>query len=553
MIDAIEKRLFEMPTAQLVKIIQAALAAMEETDQIGFIAKYIDACTSLKRLGADDPEAFIDEVETFCLNCLNRAYYSGEDDIEEYFSENNDDYSYYNDEWDYGEYYSNAVWAVTFSRLFKLSMMYIQSGDYDTGYEATSRLLSCLKQMTSSDDFLGTNDPMAYISTDWNDLFDLHYKALFRYHEYPDTAIKMAFRCWLDFGSYCNEAFINNVKDAAIAKRIIVEKIKESKEWVCQRESFDLLEQLYNRLGEAFDKVAQASALINCNVYFYRMVVKGLYEKERWQEAIDTACAALALIQPENSKNMGLDDKEKRVIRAAIQSTLTDAYEQQSNYTMAFETAKRMFEEAPSFALYKRARALSEKTGGAPALLASAEELPDKNDQPYAYIHGNLLRDIYSYEGETLKMLKIARSQTIGMNYYDQKYIALSLIYRAVNNVSGIGGSLIEYLSTAAGQDGIADMIHSERDALQRTELLLQGADLLRGIISFHINAAARTRYAKAAYYMSVMRDIYIYLTRENDFKSYFQEVIQQNSRRPALRDEMSIVYGKAAVAVKKK
>jgi len=51
---------------------------------------------------------------------------------------------------------------------------------------------------------------------------------------------------------------------------------------------------------------------------------------------------------------------------------------------------------------------------------------------------------------------------------------------------------------------------------------------------------------------MCVLRDIFIYLKQEDDFKRYFQEVIQQNSRRPALRDEMSVVYGKAAVVIKK-
>jgi len=75
---------------------------------------------------------------------------------------------------------------------------------------------------------------------------------------------------------------------------------------------------------------------------------------------------------------------------------------------------------------------------------------------------------------------------------------------------------------------------------------------LLRTIIQFHIAAAKRTRYAKAAYYMCVMRDIYIYLQREDDFRHYFRGVIMENSRRPALRDEMSIVYGKEATGVKK-
>ena len=38
--DFVEKKLYEMPTPQLVKIVQAALAIMSETEQISFIAKY---------------------------------------------------------------------------------------------------------------------------------------------------------------------------------------------------------------------------------------------------------------------------------------------------------------------------------------------------------------------------------------------------------------------------------------------------------------------------------------------------------------------------------
>ena len=92
--DTIEQKLSAMPAAKLVKIVQAVLAAMEESEQISFIAKYIDAKTSLNRLGADDSAAFMDEVEAFCLSCLNCEYYSDEDDIEEYFSNNRYNSSY---------------------------------------------------------------------------------------------------------------------------------------------------------------------------------------------------------------------------------------------------------------------------------------------------------------------------------------------------------------------------------------------------------------------------------------------------------------------------
>ena len=549
----IEKKLSEMPAAELIKIIQAALAAMGETEQINFIAKFIDAHTALTRLGANDPEAFLDEVEEFCLDCLNGAYYSDEEDIETYFSENRYGRSYYDDDWDYGEYFSDSEWAENFARLFRLSKMYIQGGDFETGHEATARLLSCLKEMMSDVNFLGTDEPMSYISTDWHDLFMLSYKALFQHISASDRAIKLALRRWMDFGSYCDEGFLSNVKDIRAAERYMLEEIRASKDWKFQRKCFELLEGLYGRLGEAFDKAALASALIKCNIYFYLMVVEGLWEKGCWNEAVENACAALTQIQPAADYKNWWEEREHKEIRAAIQSKLTNAYEQLLDFEKAFETVKLMFKEEPSFELYKRARALSEKAGSASAFLVSAEGLLGKERHAFGFMSGNLLRDIYSYEGETIKMLDMARSQEIDRNYYDRKYIALSLIYRAVNDTEGVGNSLSEYLSSAAGQDGIEDMLLSGGDALSREELLLHGADMLRGIVSFHIGAAARNRYAKAAYYMCVLRDISIFLKREDEFKGYFGEVIQQNSRRPALRDEMGIVYGKEATDIKKK
>jgi hypothetical protein len=551
MIESIEPKLSGMTTARLVKIVLAALDTMNETAQINFIAKHIDARASLARLGADDPEAFLEEVEGFCLDCLNEAYYSDDDDVETYFSNNDYDSSYYDDEWDYDEYYSNTEWAETFSRLFRLSVMYIRSGDMATGYEANARLLSCLKEMMSNDCFLGTTEPMAYISANWGELFALHYDALFQYHTDPDQAIEKAFRCWVDFGNLCAEGFLNNVKDVVAAERFILDGLKGSRDWEFQRRYFELLARLYARLERDFDKASLAETLIGCNVYFFFFVVEGLCEQARWQSAAETARTALERI-PIPTSDM-TDERQRRFqreIRAAVQAKLVDAYEMLMDFEQAFETAKLMFREAPSFALYKRARGPAKNDVDVSALLALVEEQPDR--QGFWYGRENLLRDIYSYEGDIQKLLNMALSQEIGKNYYDRKYTALSLIYRAVNGAADIGEDLSEYLTSASGQDGIADMLNRCDDAFRQTELLLHGVALLREIIAFHIGAATRSRYAKAAYYMCVMRDIFVYLKQEDEFRHYFSDVIMQNSRRPALRDEMGVVYGKEATVVKK-
>ena len=550
MIESVNQKLSEMTAARLVKIVLAALDTMGETEQINFVAKYIDARTSLERLGEDNPEVFLDEVEVFCLACLNGEYYSDESDIEEYFSSHDYRGAFYDDDWDYDEYYSNTEWVKSFSRLFKLSMMYIRSGDSSTGYEANARLLSCLHEMESSDSFLGTDEPMSYISVDWYELFTLHCGSLFQYHTDTNQAIERAFRCWMNFGDPCAEGFLSNVKDLSIAERIILNGLKDSSDWAYQCQCFKLLAQLYARLERDFDKASQAKALVSHNEYFYLFVVEGLCEQKDWQSAVETAAIALERIPMPASDPDWPKKRIQQGIRVAIQTKLAESYENLADFTQAYETARHMFIETPSFDRYKLARDLSEKGADVSVFLTLAEEQLKQHNSRYG--PDNLLRNFYSYEGEIQKMIDLALSQKIDRNYYDRKYTALSLIYRALKDVDNVGDSLSEYLTSVPGQDGIADMLNPCDDTAQRSELLLQGADLLRGIIAFHIAAANRSRYAKAAYYMCVIRDIFVYLKQENEFKRYFNDVMMQNSRRPALRDEMSIVYGKGATMVKK-
>lgn len=544
----VENKLSEMTAERLVKIVLAALDKMEDAEQIDFIAKHIDAQISLERSGVDDSAAFLDEVEEFCRNCLNKAYYSDENDIEEYFSSNDYHSSYYDDDWDYDEYFGNTEWVKIFSRLFKLSMMYIQSGDFKTGYEANTKLFSCLKEASAADCF-GTenfeaNDPEDYVEVDWEELFDLHYPALFQYHSNSEQAIEEAFSLWVNFGERCKNGFLTNVKDFALAERFILEGMKKYRDWGFQTQCFTLLEELYVKLsGEEFDKVSHSMPLIDINAYFYKFVMEGLCEQSRWQEAVETAFAALEQIVPQENDPYRINSK----VRASIQSKLANAYENLGNYAQAFNVGKTMFQEAPAFDIYKRLRGLSKQSGDYPGLLAETELMLGGKQRITGYGSENLLRNIYSYEGEIKKMKDMALSQKISVNYYDRKYTALSLIYRAINGVgvSEIGENLAEYLTSANGQDGIADMIISDIDTERRMELLLYGTDLLKEIIAFHIDAASRTRYAKAANYMCVLRDIFEYLAKKDEFMAYFENVIAQNSRRPALRDEMNIVCGR--------
>ena len=105
-----------------------------------FIANNIDARASLERLGADDPKAFLDEVDAFCQNCLNEVYYSSEEYIVEYFSDRDYGSNYYSDDWNYDEYYSETEWAETFVKIKKVGFRFwIFSHRENEGTEITEK------------------------------------------------------------------------------------------------------------------------------------------------------------------------------------------------------------------------------------------------------------------------------------------------------------------------------------------------------------------------------------------------------------------------------
>jgi hypothetical protein len=523
---------------------------MGETEQINFIARHIDAKLSLSRLANDEPVAFLNAVDAFCLDCKNRLYYSDEDDVAEYYSENRYSNGYYDDDWDYDEYYKNSEWAKIFSRMFMVSMMYMRSGDIATGYESCARLLSCFTESVDGGQYFGADEPDTYIDVDWLELFQLFYSVMFRYHADVERAIETAFRYFVYFGERCMEGFLEYVKDIDIAERYIISGIKNTDDWGAQCSYFNLLESLCSHLGMGFDKVSKAKILLETNVYFFLQVVEGLSDQGNWHAVVDTASHALTMIQtPQITSTYGdIHNNYQRTvqqqIRAAIQTKLADAYGKLENYEQEFGILFQMFHEKPGYELYIRARFIAEKIMGVPAYLEKIEaELAGKPRENAAYGLRSLLLNIYSYEGEAKKMLAMVQSPDNGHSYYDRKYAALSLIYRALEGVGEVGPSIPEYLANAAGQDGIIGMANRGCSMTERRELLISGADLLKDMVAFHIDAAKRSRYAKAAYYMCVIRDVYSYIQGEDEFRSYLSYIMAQNSRRHALRDEMKVVY----------
>ena len=87
-------------------------------------------------------------------------------------------------------------------------------------------------------------------------------------------------------------------------------------------------------------------------------------------------------------------------------------------------------------------------------------------------------------------------------------------------------------------------MVRLPRDAERKADYLVHAINILKEMVQFHIDAAKRSRYARAAYYCAVARDIYYYLGKEEEFADYYDGIIAENNRRPALKDEMKRKVG---------
>lgn len=82
-------------------------------------------------------------------------------------------------------------------------------------------------------------------------------------------------------------------------------------------------------------------------------------------------------------------------------------------------------------------------------------------------------------------------------------------------------------------------MIKNPKDCENEYKSLNSSIDILKEMVQFHINAAQRNRYARAAYYCSIIKDIYTYINEKENFNQYYNKIIAENNRRPALKDEM--------------
>ena len=521
----IRETLMKYTNEYLIELIFHLMDRLDEKERIEFISKHISAEIALEAAGYNDSSSFLRKVSDFCKDCLNGDYY-----IEPEYDD------YYND-----ECYDNmdeSEWAEKFTEYLKLAIMYSRNNDYEVSYQAFDKLLDCLHEAEVDEELLGTAEPTDYIDVDWNEVFEQYYGSMKNQVTNKEQFTEKALEIWLNFGERCTEAVLKNIDDLNLIEKSIRKMIADHEdEWPLQHMLYELLRSCYSTLGEEFNELAIAGSLTSFNSNFLNDVAGAYMKREAWEDTIDVIKEALQKVT------------EGPVI-ASLNTKLVDSYEKLGMYGQAFEVAAKMFCSGSniyypntSHDLYKRARFFAQKLDNINSFVDSMETYIRLNKR---YDSLQTLLTILSFEGRTEKLIETALKSD-GYSRHDYlKYTSKSLIYRAVGHEQVCLPDLKEYIESIESSKipGIVDMVRLSEDSEKKEYLLNNAVKILKIMVQFHIDAATRSRYQRAAYYCAVIKDIHTYIGKKNEFIEYYGDIIRENNRRPALKDEMKKKIG---------
>lgn len=521
---AIRETLMRFTNEYLVELVFRLMDRLNEKERLEFISKHISAEIALEAAGYNDSSSFLRKVSDFCKDCLNGDYYI-EPDYDDYYDEESYDNMY------------DSEWAKKFTEYFKLAIMYSRNKNHDVSYQVFDKLLDCLDEAEFDEEILGTDDPTAYIDVDWNDIFHEYYTSMKNQVTDKEQFTSKALDTWLSFGERCTEAILKNLDDITLIEKNIRKMIAEHDgEWTIQHMLYDLLKDFYHNLGVELNELAIASSMTTYNPNFLNDVAQAYMNREMWEDAVRTIKGAL--------QKVGASP-----IVAALNTKLVDSYEKLGLYGEAFDVAVKMFCSSSNYYpdsshnLYKRARFFAEKLGNTSTFVDSIEKYIQSN-QGYDSLWA-LLR-ILSFEGRTEKLINAALKSNSYSRHDYLKYTSKSLIYRALGSENYSLPNLKEYIESIENDKlaGIVDMIGLPEDFDKKEYLLSSAVEILKIMVQFHIAAAKRSRYQRAAYYCAVIKDICTYLGKKNEFNEYYGRILQENNRRPALKDEMKQTIG---------
>ena len=516
--DKIKDMLMTFDKEKMAALIIDLMEELEDEERIRFISKNIDPRLALDCIDAGDGSNFLKEVKKFCKGCLNGDYYIEPE---------------YDDYWDsYDESaFESCEWVKNFAKYLNTSVMYSRNKDYDIAYEALENLLNCIHKADFDEEVLGTEEPEDYIEADWNDIFDQYYLCITICIKDKVKMVYKAFEVWLDFGERCTEHIINHIKDLPAIEKVIREKTGKFSDWGLQHSFYELLKNFYEKYSNEFDKVKLAESFIIFNPNFYIDVIEAYVELKDWRKAVQIINIALAKVQMET-------------IQISLKNTLVDCYENLNEFREAFDIAKILFYNKPSYEYYKRTRFLAQKIGRLKEFIDEAvKTISGKKDY---YAPAVLIR-ILSFEGLMEKLLGFIE-ESAGYPRYDYlKYGSRALVYRALHEEKIELANLKEFIESIeqARVEGVVDVEGAPEDINKREFYLDSAVNILKEMVDFHIEAAKRSRYERAAYYCSVIKDIFSLLNRQQKFNIYYDNLININKRRPALKDEMKRKIGR--------
>ncbi|MBV7276882.1 hypothetical protein I6U48_28855 [Clostridium sp. PL3] len=503
---------------KLSDLIIYLMERLEEKEKIQFISKYINLKLALESVGAGHTSKFLMEVKNFCESCLN-----GDLHVE----------STYNEYWDSydEEIFDDCQWAKDFAKYLNITLMHSRNGDYDIAFRAFEDLLNCIYEASSDEEILGTDLPEDYIAVDWNDVFDQYYLCIKKCIEDKVELANEAFEMWLRFGERCTAHMINYIGDLSSIEKVIREKIQEFDNWILQNAAFKLLKGFYEKYNSKFDAVKLAESFVVYNSNFYLEVVDAYVHIENWEKAVENINVAISKVPVE-------------FIQKSLKETLIDCYENLNKIPEAFEVAKKLFYNNPSYDYYKKARVLANKIDALDIFVNEAIKIISTKKR---YNVESVLIRIFSYEGLIEELIESVEISYGGSRYEYLKYGLKALVYRGLKDENIELEDLRDFIENIklCEDEGITDIENSSEDFNKRDLYLSSAGSMLKGMISLHIDAAKRTRYEKAAYYCGVLKDIYTFLEREEEFNTYYDNIMNLNRRRTALKDEMKKRIGR--------
>ncbi len=513
--------LMSRPKEELIAIIEKLTDGLSEKDRQDFLAKWISPQAALDEAQERyaflrDSGDFLKKVEAFCSKCMEGDYYY-EPDYEQYHAYYNDDHDI-----DFGE----SEWAGEFASLLKFSVIYSKIKNYDISYTAFERLMGCLHEAEFDEAILGTENPMANIEIDWDEVFEEYYLSM--RNQIPDIKqfAGKAVDVWVRFGEECTDYILNSFDDIAHIEESIKKNIADLTDcWLVQHVLYELLKKFYIKLGLELDEIEAAKSLVCYNLNFEYDVAQGYMDRGMWDEAVLTIKKTLKEVTFEP-------------LVLALNSKLTDCFEHLNRFDEAYDVAVHMFELDYSHMHYLKARGCAVKLDKLKSFIARMEEYIQSAK---IFDSVKILLRILSYEGHTAKLIDTALKSD-GYSRHDHlKYTSKSLVYQALGSENNSLPNLKEYIQTIENDkiEGIVDMVKTPEDSDEKQFLLKSAAEILKLMVQFHIDAACRNRYARAAYYCAVIKDIYTTMNEEEEFNRYYEQILTENKRRPALKDEM--------------